>query len=113
MGPINEANAAIKNNNYNSPTQRIIARRSLQKNLFAGKKLNDQPGRLVIYKMMLDNFKSPKCFYGLFSFTAMCSICPALVAVPYAAKKRHTSLPPPQPFIVLALLNNGEMINKK
>ena len=62
---------------------------------------------------MLDNYKRPYCIHGLLSFTAMCSICPALGAVPYAAKKRHTTLPPPQPFIVLALLNNVEMFNKK
>ena len=30
--------------------------------------------------------------------------CPALVAVPYAAKKRHTSLPPPQPLGILSLM---------
>ena len=30
--------------------------------------------------------------------------CPALVAVPYAAKERHTSLPPPQPLVILSLM---------
>ena len=29
--------------------------------------------------------------------------CSALVAVPYAAKERHTSLPPPQPLVGLSL----------
>ena len=29
---------------------------------------------------------------------------PALVTVPYSAKKRHTSLPPPQPLGILTLM---------
>ena len=37
---------------------------------------------------------------------------PALLAVPYAAKERHTSLSPPQPLGILSLMICIEIINR-